>query len=164
MDLSYIKNYIINLAGTSIDYTRKKLSDLVKEIEEFEHEQRLDENSELSRHELFKALERYSEDLKIRIRDFDATPAEMVKERSNKAQGVLCTLALLQSSLIDVMTKCQHGVGPEDPIYKYMRTVTEKREYYASLSVTWASILKAISQEVARQVEVMKYQNLTNLS
>ena len=160
MDLAYIKNYLMNLVGTSPTYMSKKISDLITDIDTFEQEQRLDENSELSRHELFKALQRYSDDLKIRIKEFDAIPPEKIKDRSNKAQGVLCSLALLQSSIIDVLNKCQSGVSTEDPLYKYMRTLTEKRDYYASLSITWLGILKAISQETARQVEVMKSQTL----
>ena len=158
MDLAYVKNYLMNLVGTSPAYVTKKISELITDIDTFEQEQRLDENSELSRHELFKALQRYSDDLRIRTKEFDAIPAEKIKDKSDKAQSILCTLALLQSSIIDVLNRYQSGNNTDDPLYKYMRTLVERRDYYASLSVTWSSILKAISQETARQVELMKYQ------
>ena len=64
MDLTYVKNYLMNLVGTSPSYMAKKVSELITDIDTFEQEQRLDENSELSRHELFKALQRYTEDLR----------------------------------------------------------------------------------------------------
>lgn len=152
MDLNYIKSYLINIVDSSDKFYDFKIKELIEAIEKFQEEEKTcaDVSS------MLRTVNEYNLDYLTLATDFRALPSVQVKKRIDKAQEILCVLSSVHTYLFHVLTRYNSEETTPAGLWKHVRTLGEKKEYYKSEKYTWVTILKSLTQQSNQMVELAK--------
>ena len=152
MNLSYVKSY---LQDKKDNITTKDVEELIAEISAY-----------LGTEDSFTDVSA----IMRTIHDYDLTFLSLVKEyeglkthdikllpiRCEKVREILCTLSALHTYLILTCARITESNFNMKNLRSYVTDLNTKKEHFKSEKVTWATILRSLTQEMVFAVEMRK--------
>ena len=152
MNLTYVKNYLEarkeNIAPQDIDT-------LIKEIEAYQKT----ENNFTDIAKIMRTVNEYNLTFITLVEEYQALPNNNIKllpKRTDKVREILTILSALHTYLVLSINTVKEGSYELKGVQIYMRELTEKKEHFKSEKVTWATILRSLSQEMSFTQEMRK--------
>ena len=93
------------------------------------------------------------------VEAYEAYPKDNIKllpKRAEKVREILCILSALHTYLVLSLSTIKDSVYDTKNIRGYMSDLAEKKEHFKSEKMTWATILKSISQEMSFTQEMRR--------
>lgn len=152
MNLSYVKSY---LQDKKDNITTKDVEELIAEISAY-----------LGTEDSFTDVSA----IMRTIHDYDLTFLSLVKEyeglktndikllptRCEKVREILCTLSALHTYLTLTCARITESNFNMKNLRSYVTDLNTKKEHFKSEKVTWATILRSLTQEMVFAVEMRK--------
>ena len=152
MNLNYIRNY---LETKKENMTVADIEELIKEIDTYQGT----ENKFLDISAVMKTMNDYNLTYLSQVQQYEGYSTEDIRQlpkRSERVRAILCTLSALHTFLILSMsniTKSNFNMGN---LTNYMRDLESKKEHFKSEKMTWAAILRSLTQEMAFTADMRK--------
>ena len=152
MNLNYIRNY---LETKKENITVADIEELIKEIDTYQGT----ENKFLDISAVMKTINDYNLPYLSQVQQYEGYSTEDIRQlpkRSEKVRAILCTLSALHTFLVLSMsniTKSNFNMGN---LTNYMRDLESKKEHFKSEKMTWAAILRSLTQEMAFTADMRK--------
>lgn len=152
MNLNYIRNY---LETKKENITVADIEELIKEIDTYQGT----ENKFLDISAVMKTINDYNLTYLSQVQQYEGYSTEDIRQlpkRSERVRAILCTLSALHTFLILSMsniTKSNFNMGN---LTNYMRDLESKKEHFKSEKMTWAAILRSLTQEMAFTADMRK--------
>lgn len=152
MNLNYIRNY---LETKKESITVADIEELIKEIDTYQGT----ENNFLDISAVMKTINDYNLTYLSQVQQYEGYSTEDIRhlpKRSERVRAILCTLSALHTFLILSMsniTKSNFNMGN---LTNYMRDLESKKEHFKSEKMTWAAILRSLTQEMAFTADMRK--------
>ena len=152
MNLNYIRNY---LETKKENMTVADIEELIKEIDTYQGT----ENKFLDISAVMKTINDYNLTYLSQVQQYEGYSTEDIRQlpkRSERVRAILCTLSALHTFLILSMsniTKSNFNMGN---LTNYMRDLESKKEHFKSEKMTWAAILRSLTQEMAFTADMRK--------
>lgn len=152
MNLTYVKNYLETKKET---ITPEDVQVLIDEINAFQG----NENKLLDIASIMRTVSDYSISYITQIQEYEALPKNDIKllpKRAEVVRGILCTLSLLHTYLVISRNNISESTFNMKNLRTYLTDLDNKKEHYKSEKMTWGSILRSITQELAFTTEMRK--------
>lgn len=152
MNLNYIKEY---LEARKDSITTKDVEALLKEIENYQKTE--DTFTDIAR--IMRVVNEYNLTFLTLVEAYEAYPKGDIKllpKRAEKAREILCVLSSLHTYLVLSLTTVKESTYNMKGIRSYMSELGEKKEHFKSEKVTWATILRSLTQEMSFTQEMRK--------
>jgi hypothetical protein len=152
MNLNYIRNY---LETKKENITVADIEELIKEIDTYQGT----ENKFLDISAVMKTINDYNLTYLSQVQQYEGYSTEDIRQlpkRSERVRAILCTLSALHTFLVLSMsniTKSNFNMGN---LTNYMRDLESKKEHFKSEKMTWAAILRSLTQEMAFTADMRK--------
>lgn len=152
MNLNYIRNY---LETKKENMTVADIEELIKEIDTYQGT----ENKFLDISAVMKTINDYNLTYLSQVQQYEGYSTEDIRQlpkRSERVRAILCTLSALHTFLILSMsniTKSNFNMGN---LTNYMRDLESKKEHFKSEKMTWAAVLRSLTQEMAFTADMRK--------
>ena len=152
MNINYIKEYLISRKE---NITQEDISNLIKEIEDFQ-------NTEKSFNDIAKVMRvinDYNMSFLTLVEAYEAIPKNDIKklpERTEKVREILCILSSLHTYLMLSLSTVKDTTYNMKNIRSYMSDLVEKKEHFKSEKMTWATVLRSLTQEMSFTQEMRK--------
>ena len=152
MNLAYIKNY---LSIRKDNITVQDIEDLIKEIEAY---QKTESNfTDIAK--IMRTVNEYNLTFITLVEEYQAFPNNNIKllpKRTDKVREILTVLSALHTYLVLSLNTIKESSYDLRGVQVYMRELGEKKEHFKSEKVTWATILRSLSQEMSFTQEMRK--------
>lgn len=152
MNLNYIKNY---LETKKENLTIADIESLIEEIDTYQGT----ENKFLDISAIMKTINDYNITYLSQVQQYEGYKTDDIKQlpkRAEKVRAILCTLSALHTFLVLSMsniTKSNFNMGN---LTNYMRDLESKKEHFKSEKMTWATVLRSLTQEMSFATEMRK--------
>lgn len=152
MNLNYIKEYLDARKET---ITQEDVENLIKEIDAYQET----ENSFNDIARIMRVVNEYNVTFLTLVEAYEAYPKGDIKllpKRAEKAREILCVLSSLHTYLVLSLNMVKESTYNMKGIRAYMSELGEKKEHFKSEKVTWATILRSLTQEMSFTQEMRK--------
>ena len=152
MNLNYIKEYL-NVRKDTI--TSQDIEALVKEIEDYQ----ATEGTFTDIAKIMRVVNEYNLTFLTLVEAYEAYPKGDIKllpKRAEKAREILCVLSSLHTYLVLSLNMVKESTYNMKGIRTYMSELGEKKEHFKSEKVTWATILRSLTQEMSFTQEMRR--------
>ena len=152
MNLSYIKEYLEVRKET---ITKEDVESLIKEIEDYQ----ATEGTFTDIAKIMRVVNEYNLTFLTLVEAYEAYPKGDIKllpKRAEKAREILCVLSSLHTYLVLSLNMVKESTYNMKGIRSYMSELGEKKEHFKSEKVTWATILRSLTQEMSFTQEMRK--------
>ena len=152
MNLNYIKEYL-DIRKETI--TKEDVEALIQEIEAYQKT----ENSFTDIARIMRVVNEYNVTFLTLVEAYEAYPKGDIKllpKRAEKAREILCVLSSLHTYLVLSLNMVKESTYNMKGIRSYMSELGEKKEHFKSEKVTWATILRSLTQEMSFTQEMRK--------
>ena len=152
MNLNYIKEYLEIRKET---ITKEDVEALIQEIEAYQKT----ENSFTDIARIMRVVNEYNVTFLTLVEAYEAYPKGDIKllpKRVEKAREILCVLSSLHTYLVLSLNMVKESTYNMKGIRSYMSELGEKKEHFKSEKVTWATILRSLTQEMSFTQEMRK--------
>ena len=152
MNLTYVKNY---LEARKENITAQDIDILIKEIEAY---QKTESNfTDIAR--IMRTINEYNLTFITLVEEYQALPSDDIKllpKKTNKVREILTILSALHTYLALSLNTIKDSSYELKGVQVYLRELGEKKEHFKSEKVTWATILRSLSQEMSFTQEMRK--------
>lgn len=152
MNLNYIKEYL-EVRKDSI--STKDVEDLIKEIEAYQSTEGT--FNDIAR--VMRVVNEYNLTFLTLVEAYEAYPKGDIKllpARAEKVREILCVLSSLHTYLVLSLNTVKENTYNMKGIRGYMSELGEKKEHFKSEKVTWATILRSLTQEMSFTQEMRR--------
>ena len=152
MNLNYIKEY---LEARKETITQEDVENLIKEINAYQET----EGSFTDIARIMRVVNEYNITFLTLVEAYEAYPKGDIKllpKRAEKAREILCVLSSLHTYLVLSLNMVKESTYNMKGIRSYMSELGEKKEHFKSEKVTWATILRSLTQEMSFTQEMRK--------
>ena len=152
MNLNYIKEYL-DIRKETI--TKEDVEALIKEIENYQ----ATEGTFTDIAKIMRVVNEYNLTFLTLVEAYEAYPKGDIKllpKRAEKAREILCVLSSLHTYLVLSLNMVKESTYNMKGIRSYMSELGEKKEHFKSEKVTWATILRSLTQEMSFTQEMRK--------
>ena len=152
MNLNYIKEYL-EVRKESI--TQGDIEALIEEIEAYQST----EGTFNDIVKIMKIVNEYNLTFLTLVEAYEAYPKGDIKllpKRAEKVREILCVLSSLHTYLVLSVNMVKESTYNMKGIRTYMTELAEKKEHFKSEKVTWATILRSLTQEMSFTQEMRK--------
>ena len=152
MNLNYIKEY---LEVRRDNITSADIDNLLKEIEDYQ----ATEGTFNDIAKIMRVVNEYNLTFLTLVEAYEAYPKGDIKllpKRAEKAREILCVLSSLHTYLVLSLNMVKESTYNMKGIRTYMSELGEKKEHFKSEKVTWATILRSLTQEMSFTQEMRK--------
>ncbi len=152
MNLNYIKEYLDARKET---ITQEDVENLIKEIDAYQET----ESSFTDIARIMRVVNEYNVTFLTLVEAYEAYPKGDIKllpKRAEKAREILCVLSSLHTYLVLSLNMVKESTYNMKGIRTYMSELGEKKEHFKSEKVTWATILRSLTQEMSFTQEMRK--------
>lgn len=152
MNLNYVKEY---LEARKMNISRYDVDNLIEEIEAYQKT----ENSFDDIARIMTVINEYNISFLSLVEAYEAYPNNDIKllpKRAEKVREILCVLSSLHTYLVLSVSSLTEAVYEMKNIRVYKASLEEKREHFKSEKVTWATILRSLTQEMSFTQEMRK--------
>ena len=158
MEINFLRAELTNMLDQNEEFVQQRIQFLIDRLDG-ELEIRNSSTSVIS--DVLATVEKYNQTYLTLLAEYNVLKVEDKQSRINKIHEILCTVSALSTYL---ESSCaQYFVGNiEDisPIAKHVSILKSKRDYYMSEKIVWQSLLKSLTQTVAKETEVIKYKTM----
>lgn len=152
MNLNYIKEYL-EVRKDSI--TSADIENLIKEISDYQStESKFNDIAKIMR-----VVNEYNLTFLTLVEAYEAYPKGDIKllpKRAEKVREILCVLSSLHTYLVLSLNTVKESTYNMKGIRGYMSELSEKKEHFKSEKVTWATILRSLTQEMSFTQEMRR--------
>ena len=152
MNLTYVKNY---LEVRKENITSQDIDTLIKEIEAY---QKTESNfTDIAK--IMRTVNEYNLTFITLVEEYQALPSDDIKllpKKTNKVREILTILSALHTYLALSLSTIKDSSYELKGVQVYLRELGEKKEHFKSEKVTWATILRSLSQEMSFTQEMRK--------
>ena len=152
MNLNYIKEY---LEARKETISVQDIDTLIEEIDAYQGtEQTFTDISKVMR-----VVNEYNLSFLTLVEAYEAYPKNDIKElpkRAEKVREILCILSSLHTYLVLSLNMIKESTYNMKNIRTYMSELGEKKEHFKSEKMTWATILRSLTQEMSFTQEMRK--------
>ena len=152
MNLNYIKEY---LEVRKEKITKEDIEALIQEINAYQET----ESSFTDIARIMRVVNEYNMTFLTLVEAYEAYPKgdiRLLPKRAEKAREILCVLSSLHTYLILSLNMVKENTYNMKGIRNYMSELGEKKEHFKSEKVTWATILRSLTQEMSFTQEMRK--------
>lgn len=152
MNLNYIKEY---LEIRKENITSADVESLLKEIKDYQ----ATEGTFNDIAKIMRVVNEYNLTFLTLVEAYEAYPKGEVKllpKRAEKVREILCILSSLHTYLVLSLHMVKESTYNMKNIRGYMSELAEKKEHFKSEKVTWATILRSLTQEMSFVQEMRK--------
>lgn len=152
MNLNYIKEYL-NVRKDTI--TSQDVEALIKEIEDYQ----ATEGTFTDIAKIMRVVNEYNLTFLTLVEAYEAYPKGDIKllpKRAEKVREILCVLSSLHTYLVLSLNMVKESTYNMKGIRTYMSELGEKKEHFKSEKMTWATILRSLTQEMSFTQEMRK--------
>ena len=152
MNLNYIKEYLDARKET---ISQEDVENLIKEINAYQET----ESSFTDIARIMRVVNEYNVTFLTLVEAYEAYPKGDIKllpKRAEKAREILCVLSSLHTYLVLSLNMVKESTYNMKGIRTYMSELGEKKEHFKSEKVTWATILRSLTQEMSFTQEMRK--------
>lgn len=152
MNLTYVKNY---LEARKENITAQDIDILIKEIEAY---QKTESNfTDIAK--IMRTVNEYNLTFITLVEEYQALPSDDIKllpKKANKVREILTILSALHTYLALSLSTIKDSSYELKGVQVYLRELGDKKEHFKSEKVTWATILRSLSQEMSFTQEMRK--------
>lgn len=152
MNLNYIKEYLSvrkdNINSADVD-------NLIKEIDDYQ----ATEGTFTDIAKIMRVVNEYNLTFLTLVEAYEAYPKGDIKllpARAEKVREILCVLSSLHTYLVLSLNMVKDSTYNMKGIRTYMSELGEKKEHFKSEKVTWATILRSLTQEMSFTQEMRR--------
>lgn len=152
MNLNYIKEY---LEARKETITQEDIENLIQEIKAYQETE--DSFTDIAR--IMRVVNEYNMTFLTLVEAYEAYPKGDIKllpKRAEKAREILCVLSSLHTYLVLSLNMVKESTYNMKGIRNYMSELGEKKEHFKSEKVTWATILRSLTQEMSFTQEMRR--------
>lgn len=152
MNLNYIKEYL-NVRKDTI--TSQDIEALIKEIEDYQ----ATEGTFTDIAKIMRVVNEYNLTFLTLVEAYEAYPKGDIKllpKRAEKVREILCVLSSLHTYLVLSLNMVKESTYNMKGIRTYMSELGEKKEHFKSEKMTWATILRSLTQEMSFTQEMRR--------
>ena len=152
MNLNYVKEYL-ELRKDTI--TPQDIEVLLKEIKDHQ----LTEGTFTDITKIMRVVNEYNLTFLTLVEGYEAYPKGDIKllpKRAEKVREILCVLSSLHTYLVLSLNMVKESTYNMKGIRAYMSELGEKKEHFKSEKMTWATILKSLTQEMSFTQEMRR--------
>jgi hypothetical protein len=152
MNLNYIKEY---LEVRKDNITTADIENLIKEISDYQSTE--SKFNDIAR--IMRVVNEYNLTFLTLVEAYEAFPKGDIKllpKRAEKAREILCVLSSLHTYLVLSLNTVKESTYNMKGIRGYMSELSEKKEHFKSEKVTWATILRSLTQEMSFTQEMRR--------
>ena len=152
MNLRYVRDY---LETRKENLSKQDVESLISEIDAYQGT----ENSFKDISKVMRTINEYNLTFLTLVEAYEAYPKDDIKllpKRAEKIREILCILSALHTYLVLSLSTIKDSVYDTKNIRGYMSDLAEKKEHFKSEKMTWATILKSISQEMSFTQEMRR--------
>ena len=158
MDINFIREQLTNMLDRDEDFVQQRIHIL---IEKLDGELEIRNSSSTVISEVLATVEGYNQTYLSLLAEYNTIDVEDKKARVNKIHEILCTVSALSTYLVSSCAQYFTGNIEEiSPIAKYIKILEMKRDYYNSEKIVWQSLLKSLTQQLAKETETIKYKTM----
>ena len=152
MNLNYIKEY---LEVRKEVITKEDVEALIKEISDYQ----ATEGTFTDITKIMRVVNEYNLTFLTLVEAYEAFPKGDIKllpKRAEKAREILCILSSLHTYLVLSLNMVKESTYNMKGIRSYMSELSEKKEHFKSEKMTWATILRSLTQEMSFTQEMRR--------
>ena len=152
MNLSYVKNYLETRKET---ISAQDVEVLINEIEAYQGTS----NTFNDISKIMSVINEYNLTFLTLVESYEAYPKEDIKllpKRAEKVREILCILSSLHTYLVLSVSKVKESTYDMRNVRTYMSELAEKKEHFKSEKMTWATILRSLTQEMSFTQEMRR--------
>lgn len=152
MNLNYVKEYLINRKG---NVTQEDIDNLINEIEAYQKT----ETSFTDITKVMRVVNEYNLSFLTLVEAYEALPKNDIKklvERTEKVREILCILSSLHTYLVLSLGTIKENTYNMKNIRSYLTDLAEKKEHFKTEKMTWATMLRSLTQEMSFTQEMRK--------
>jgi len=152
MNLNYIKEYLDVRKDT---ITSQDIEALIKEIEDYQ----ATEGTFTDIAKIMRVVNEYNLTFLTLVEAYEAYPKGDIKllpKRAEKVREILCVLSSLHTYLVLSLNMVKESTYNMKGIRTYMSELGEKKEHFKSEKMTWATILRSLTQEMSFTQEMRR--------
>ena len=152
MNLNYVKNYLETKKG---NLTEQDIEELINEINAYQGT----ENKFNDIASIMRTVNDYNLTYLAQVQQYEGFNKKDIRHlpmRAEKVRAILCTLSALHTFLVlssASITESNFNMGN---LRNYMKDLEAKKEHFKSEKMTWATILRSLTQEMAFTAEMRK--------
>ena len=152
MNLNYIKEYL-EVRKESI--TSADVETLIQEIKDYQET----EGTFTDITKIMRVVNEYNLTFLTLVEAYEAYPKgdmRQLPKRAEKVREILCILSSLHTYLVLSLNMVKESTYNMKGIRNYMPELAEKKEHFKSEKMTWATILRSLTQEMSFTQEMRK--------
>ena len=152
MNLNYIKEYLEVRKET---ITKADIEALIQEISAYQNTE--DSFSDIAH--IMRVVNEYNISFLTLVESYEAYPKDDIKllpNRAEKVREILCILSSLHTYLVLSLNMVKESTYNMKGIRNYMSELGEKKEHFKSEKMTWAAILRSLTQEMSFTQEMRR--------
>ena len=152
MNLNYIKEYLEVRKET---ITKADIESLLQEISAYQSME--DSFSDIAH--IMRVVNEYNISFLTLVESYEAYPKNDIKllpNRVEKVREILCILSSLHTYLVLSLNMVKESTYNMRGIRAYMSELGEKKEHFKSEKMTWATILRSLTQEMSFTQEMRR--------
>lgn len=152
MNLTYVKNYLENKKDS---ITKEDAEQLIEEIKAYQGT----ENTLSDISAVMRTISDYTASYLTLVQQYEAFETKDIKQlpnRAEKVRAILTTLSALHTFLTISSANLTESNFNMKNLRVYVADLNAKKEHYKSEKMTWAAILRSLTQEMAFVTEMRK--------
>lgn len=152
MNLTYVKNYLEERRDT---ISSADVDVLLEEIRTYQGT----ENTFTDISKIMKVINEYNLTFLSLIQAYEAYPKDDIRKlpaRTEKVREIVCTLSALHTYLVLSINMVKDSTYNMKNVRSYMTELSEKKEHYKTEKMTWTTMLRSLTQEMAFTSEMRK--------
>ena len=152
MNLNYVKEY---LEIRKDNISKEDIEALINEIKAYQNT----ENSFNDISKVMRVVNEYNLTFITLVEAYEAYPKNDIKllpKRAEKVREILCILSSLHTYLVLSLGTVRDVTYNMKNVRTYVTELADKKEHFKSEKVTWATILRSLTQEMSFTQEMRK--------
>ena len=152
MNLTYVKNYLEERRET---ISTSDVDSLLEEIKAYQGT----ENTFTDISKIMRVINEYNLTFLSLVQAYEAFPKNDMRklpERTEKVREIVCVLSALHTYLVLSFNMVKESTYNMGNIRSYMSELSEKKEHYKSEKMTWTTMLRSLTQEMAFASEMRR--------
>lgn len=152
MNLNYIREYLENRKD---NMSVADIENLIKEIKDYQ----ATESSFQDISKIMRVVNEYNLTFLTLVDAYEAYPKNDIRklpERTEKVREILCILSSLHTYLVLSLNMVKESTYNMKNVRGYMSELGEKKEHFKTEKMTWATILRSLTQEMSFTQEMRR--------
>ena len=154
MNLSYVRSYLKEVLSNP---TKEDLEKLIEQIDAYIGTEKKFEDIA----SIMRTVNEYNISYMTQVQEYEVLKAQKkseanFREQLDKVRGILCTLSSLHTYLVLTRANITESTYNMKNVRSYLTEIDTRKEHYKSEKMTWAAVLRSLTQELTYIAEMRK--------